>query len=112
MTTNYQSGHDAEKLAAEYLKKHKFKIRELNWKTRFCEIDIVAEKKKTVYFVEVKSRKSADFGSGLEYITPKKLDQMRFAAELWVANNDWSGDYRLAVIAIDAENITFVDEIE
>lgn len=109
--TNYQTGHEAEKLAAEYLEKQGFKIRELNWKTRFCEIDIVAEKDESVYFVEVKYRKNAFQGSGLEYITPKKLKQMRFAAEMWVQENDWDGDCQLAAIGIDNDQVTFIDEL-
>lgn len=109
--TNYQSGHDAEKLAAEYLKQYKFKIRELNWKTKYCEIDIVADKDKIVWFVEVKFRRTGGQGYGYEYITTKKLQQMRFAAEMWVQQHSWSGDYRLAVISIDGDSIKFIDEL-
>lgn len=109
--TNYQTGHDAEKQAAKYLVKQGFKIRELNWKTKFCEIDIVAEKDKTIHFVEVKSRKNSYQGTGLEYITPKKLKQMSFAAEMWVQGSGWPGDYQLSAISIDAEDITFIDSL-
>jgi Holliday junction resolvase-like predicted endonuclease len=70
----------------------------------------VAEKDGRVYFVEVKYRRNAAHGTGLEYITSKKLNQMTFAAEMWVSNNNWSGDYQLAAVGIDGEQITFVDE--
>lgn len=109
--TNYQVGHDAEKQAAEYLKQQGFKIRELNWKTRYCEIDIVAEKDKAIYFVEVKSRKNSNQGYGYEYITAKKLQQMHFAAEMWVQNNNWTGDYQLVVASMDGQEITLIDTI-
>jgi Holliday junction resolvase-like predicted endonuclease len=109
--TNYQSGHDAEKQAADYLKQQKFRIRELNWKTKYCEIDIVAERDKAIWFVEVKSRRNNSQGFGYEYITPKKLQQMHFAAEMWVQNYNWTGDYRLAVISIDGDKVTLIDEI-
>lgn len=111
MKTNYQAGHDAEKHAAEYLKKQGFKIRELNWKTPRCEIDIVAEKGNRMYFVEVKYRRTTLQGSGLEYITTKKLQQMQFAAEMWVQSHDWSGEYQLSAISIDGEKITIIDDI-
>lgn len=111
MITNYQAGHLAEKNAAEYLLQQGFTIMELNWKTKYCEIDIVAEKNKAVYFVEVKYRKNTNQGYGLEYITNKKLDQMRFAAELWVSSHDWTNEYQLAAIGIDGEEITFLDEL-
>lgn len=109
--TNYQNGHDAEKRAADYLKKQKFKILNLNWKTRYCEIDIVAEKKKVIWFVEVKFRKNDNQGYGYEYVTSKKSQQMHFAAEMWVQNESWSGDYRLAVVSIDGDEIQLIEDI-
>jgi Holliday junction resolvase-like predicted endonuclease len=109
--TNYSAGHTAEKTAADYLKNIGYSVKELNWKTRYCEIDIVAEKDKTVWFVEVKSRKSSNQGYGYEYITPKKLQQMHFAAEMWVQSNKLTGDYSLAVISIDNDQIMFIDEL-
>lgn len=109
--TNYRSGHDAEQLAAEYLQSRGYQIRQLNWKTRFCEIDIIAHKASVFWFVEVKSRKNAQQGVGYEYVTPKKLQQMQFAADMWVHENAWQGDYRLAVISVDAGQITFFDEL-
>ena len=109
--TNYATGHDAEKQAAEHLKSKGFKILELNWRNRWCEIDIVAQKDKVIYFVEVKYRKNTQYGSGLEYITKRKLQQMQFAAELWVSNKNWRGDYQLSAIAIDGPEISFIDDV-
>lgn len=109
--SNYLAGHNAEKRAADYLKTQGFHILELNWKTKYCEIDIVAKKTGIIYFVEVKYRRSARQGYGFEYITPKKLQQMRFAAELWVHNQSWIGEYQLAAVSLDAEDITFIEQI-
>lgn len=109
--TNYQNGHDAEKRAAGHLQEQGFKVRDLNWKTRYCEIDIVAEKYKTVWFVEVKYRRNAFQGAGYEYVTSKKLAQMKFAAEMWVQANDWKGDFRLAVVSVDGDDITLIEDI-
>lgn len=111
MTTNYKSGHDAEKSAAGYLQSIGYQIIELNWKTRYCEIDIVAQKDKTVWLVEVKYRKNTSQGYGYEYVTPKKLQQMHFAAEMWVQNRNWRGDYRLAVVSIDQNRVTFIEDV-
>ncbi len=98
--TTLSIGQQAETASAAYLQTHKYKIRERNWRTRYCEIDIVAQKGKTIHFVEVKYRVRDAQGSGLDYITPYKLRQMRFAAELWVSQYDWSGDYALSVIEV------------
>jgi Holliday junction resolvase-like predicted endonuclease len=112
LTTNYSTGHEAEQDAAEYLVNNGFKIVEVNWKTRFCEIDIIAEKNKEIYFVEVKSRKNSKQGYGLDYVTPKKLQQMRFAAEMWINKEKWTGPYQLSAIGIDGGEISFVDCID
>lgn len=101
--SNYKTGHDAEAIAANYIKKKGFKVLALNWKTKYCEIDIVAEKSKTIYFIEVKYRKNGQWGDGIDYVTTKKLDQMKFAAEMWVNENQWLGQYQLAAISITGD---------
>ncbi len=109
--SNYSAGHNAEQRAAEYLKTLGFNILELNWKTRYCEIDVVAKKKKIIYFVEVKYRRNNKQGRGLDYITPSKLRQMRFAAEMWVSDHEWLGQYCLSALGIDAEEFEFIESI-
>lgn len=109
--TNYAAGHTAEQVAAEYLAEHGFTVLQLNWRTKRCEIDIVANKDGSVYFIEVKSRRTGGQGYGYDYITPKKLQQMRFAAELWVAAHHWRGQYQLAVISIDGATMTLITEL-
>ena len=78
-------GAKAEAAAAEFLEREGYEILERNWKTRWCEIDIIARKGQVVRFVEVKYRRGNRQGVGLDYITPSKQKQMRFAAELWLA---------------------------
>ncbi len=98
-TTNV--GREAEALVAEELKQRGHKIIAMNWRRRRAEIDIVSERKKTVFFAEVKFRGSSAWGQGLEYITQAKLKQMRFAAELWIAENHWNGDAELLAAEVD-----------
>ena len=110
--TNYSVGHEAEKRAAEYLQKLGYTIRDMNWKNRFCEIDIVAKKDKTLYFVEVKYRKNYQQGAGLDYITPKKLRQMEFAAQMWIQNHRWNYSYTLSAIEMTGEHFSVLNFIE
>jgi uncharacterized protein (TIGR00252 family) len=105
-------GRKAENAVTEYLEQKGYEILERNWRTRWCEIDVVALKDMTVYFVEVKYRKNNYQGDGLEYITPKKLQQMHFAAELWVNNRRWSDDYVLAATAVTGSGFDVTDFIE
>lgn len=55
--TNYTHGHDAEKVAAEYLRERRYKILAINWRHPRPEIDIIARKgSELVLLVEVKYR--------------------------------------------------------
>ena len=91
-------GDGGEDKAAEWLVTHGYTIVERNWKTRLCEIDIVAMKDETLYFVEVKHRKNAKAGGGIAAITLRKQRQMEFAAKLYIHFKHMYGkDVRLAV---------------
>lgn len=107
--TNHATGHLAEKSAAVFMKKNGYKIRELNWKTKRCEIDIIAYKNAVMYFAEVKYRSTNEQGEGLEYVTSQKLRQMVFAAESWVAAHSWEQDYRLLVVSMSPDSIEIVE---
>lgn len=102
------SGMLAETAAVEFLKDNGYKVVDRNWKTKWCEIDIIASKKGVVHFVEVKYRKLANWGTGLESITPKKQRQMKFAAELWLTRNNPS-QMVLSAISLSGEDY-IVDE--
>ncbi len=102
MTTT-SIGRNAEDIIAQYLAKEGFIIIAQNWRTQRCEIDIVASKKNTVYFVEVKYRKSSAWGDGLDAITDKKQQQMILAARIWTQMNGWSGNAILMVASLSGE---------
>ncbi|MBR6166618.1 ribonuclease HII [Candidatus Saccharibacteria bacterium] len=97
---NVDAGHRGEDAAAKYLEGLGHKIRARNWKTKWCEIDIVSEKDDVLYFTEVKYRR---MGGGLNAITPKKQEQMRFAAELYLKKFQ-NKSARLAAIAVSGDN--------
>lgn len=100
LATTRELGDSGEDAAASELMRRGHDILERNWRTKFCEIDIVSQKGDTVYFVEVKHRKTDKAGDGLAYITPKKLRQMQFAAKLYAHSNRLSEtNLRLAAIA-------------
>lgn len=109
--SNHSTGHQAEQYAAKHLKGQGYKILELNWRTKMCEIDIVAKKDNTVYLIEVKYRASDSYGTGFDYITPKKLQQMRFAAEYWASSNNWQGYYQLAAMELSGADFAVNDFI-
>ncbi len=113
VVTTRAIGDASENTASEYLEKNHFHILERNWKTRVCEIDIVAEKNGVWYFIEVKHRRTSQQGGGLAAITPRKLGQMKFAAQVYAhyrqANET---NMRLAVITTTGDRTDIVDFIE
>lgn len=105
-------GRAAEAAVADCLTSQGFSIIAQNWRTRWCEIDIIAQKDKMAYFIEVKYRSSSAQGDGFEYIGPNKQRQLRFAVDYWTAQNDWKGDCRLygaEVSGTDQQNIELVE---
>ena len=67
-------GDTGEILAIEYLQKHNYHIRDTNFKFgRFWEIDIIAERDKRIYFIEVKYRSHLWYWYPEEAIVPQKL---------------------------------------
>ena len=77
-------GTEAEGKVADYLKAHGHKILDRNFKTRYCEIDIVSKTETEIYFTEVKYRKNDDFGGGLAAVDAKKIEKMKVAAEIYL----------------------------
>jgi ribonuclease HII len=98
--TTVDAGRRAEEVAAKFLEHKGCRMVARNWRTRWCEIDVVALRENVAYFCEVKYRLRTNQGSGAEYITAKKLHQMQFAAEFWVAAHNWEGEYQLCAIEV------------
>jgi len=73
MQNTIEKGNNGEKIAEKYLQDLGYQI--LKRKFHFGkvgEIDLIAKDGDVIVFVEVKARKSAEFGSGLEAITSTK----------------------------------------
>ena len=98
-------GDTAEDKAAEYLVREGHEIVHRNWKTKYCEIDIVSVKDGTVYFTEVKYRKRSEQGGGLAAITSKKMEKMKFAAKVYVQSQRAGNmEQLLAVCSVSGES--------
>lgn len=112
VTTTRKIGDSSEGVAAKYLESQGFEVVERNWRKSQCEIDIVAVRGGLLYFVEVKHRSSDLQGGGMAAITPKKLQQMKFASQVYLhfAGLDYA-DCRLAAISTDGKSPKVVDFI-
>jgi len=97
--TTRSIGDASEEVAAQELARRGHEILDRNWKTKYCEIDIISKKNDTYYFTEVKHRKNSRSGDGLAAITPKKLNQMRYAARFY-AHVNRTGTSNLQLLAV------------
>ncbi|MDO8498326.1 MAG: YraN family protein [bacterium] len=96
------TGNKGEDLACEYLKKQRYKILERNYRIRGGEIDIVAQDKEYLVFVEVKTRYSHDFGLPVESMTPWKVKYLLKTARFYLLKIGWGdGPYRIDFVGID-----------
>lgn len=97
-------GNEAEAEAARYLEILGHQIVERNWKTKYCEIDIISELDNVIFFTEVKYRRQPRQGGGLAAITPTKLRQMKFAARIYESYRKLTDtDMTLAVMSLTGE---------
>ena len=65
-------GKKGEDIAADFLEKKGYNILFRNYKCSFGEIDIIAKHKKTLSFIEVKTRSTKKYGLPQEAVTPAK----------------------------------------
>lgn len=105
-------GKNAEEAVANLLTERGYVIIDRNWRTKICEIDIVAKKDRVIYFIEVKYRSQNYQGEGFDYITPSKLKQMKFSAGIWCVQNSWEGDYRLMAASVGGSDFSSIDVLE
>ncbi len=80
-------GLRAEDVAATYLESVDYRVVARNDRTRFAELDLIVANRDSIVFVEVKYRKSTDFGGGAAAITADKLRRLRNATEVWLAEH-------------------------
>ncbi|MDH5185935.1 MAG: YraN family protein [candidate division WOR-3 bacterium] len=85
MSDKISLGKQGEKIALSYLKSKRFKIIEKNLRNRFGELDIIAQDKKTLVFIEVKTRTSEAFGNPIQGIDKRKQYRLRMLAQKYIA---------------------------
>ena len=101
------AGRKGEKTAARYLKHQGYHVVELNYRSKFGEIDIIAKKDGVTHFVEVKARSTARFGKGYEAVGQAKQIKLIKTAEAYMAEKG-ECPAQFDVVSIDGDEITFL----
>ena len=81
MALHNELGRTGEQMAAEFLEGSGFTILFRNWRHSRYEIDIIAVKNSVLHFIEVKTRKSTQYGLPEADVDRKKLNSMINASE-------------------------------
>lgn len=94
-------GRRAEDAAAALLEAKGMSILERNFRARAGEIDLVAKDGEEVVFVEVRARRTLDWGGAAASVGGKKRRRVVVAARVWLAARGWEGACRFDVVAIE-----------
>ncbi len=95
-------GEQGEKIAIDFLKRHRFKIVARNYRCKFGEIDIIARDSENILsFIEVKTRTSPTHGTPQEAVHFKKQEQIsRVALEFVQRHGLENHPARFDVVAV------------
>lgn len=111
--SHLSTGIFGENFAAVYLTSHGYKIIERNFKKRYGDIDIVALDGETLVFVEVKTRKSDEYGSGEDAITPYKLRSLTKSAQYYCYKKEIEDKpMRIDLVSVEMTDDLKVKKIE
>ena len=109
-TEKRKLGDLGEELAANHLRSKGYKIIKRNYVSPIGEIDIIAENRDTLAFVEVKSRTT---GVGASYesrpsasVTPKKQQKLISAAKYFIGGRSYGKHISLDVVEVYIEKGT------
>lgn len=99
-------GEAGEKFVADYLRQKGYIIIKRNWRdSRYGELDIVAENREHIVFVEVKTRQKNSLVSGIEAVDFAKQQRTKNAAQTFMRRLRTSLPPR-----IDVAEVAIVDE--
>jgi len=104
MSEHNEIGKLGEKAALEYLIKKGYKIHEVNWRYNFKEVDIIAQQNDKMVFVEVKTRATTAFELPQEAVTPKKMKNLVYAADVYLRLNNIEEEGRFDIVTVLAQD--------
>jgi putative endonuclease len=114
-TRNTRSiGTEGEQKAVEFLVTNNYSIIKINFRVgRIGEIDIIAKDAEYICFIEVKTRRSVNFGTPSEAVTFSKQEKIKLIASIYLSNTgNINKCVRFDVIEILMKNSNGVNEIQ
>ena len=106
MGRNNIVGAWGESVAAQYLRKKRYRLVAMNYRCRYGEIDLIVCNRKYLVFVEVKLRKSDKFAKAAEFVHDDKQSKLRITAQMYLDANPTDLQPRFDVIEVYAPDGT------
>jgi len=104
-----KKGDIAEKKAIKYLKEHNFTTIDINFYSKFGEIDIISKKNNVLHFVEVKS--ALTYELAIQNITPQKLAKLIKTGDVFMKKNKLDIDFQYDAVIVTPQTITHIENI-
>ncbi len=104
MAEHNDLGKKGEELAKGYLFENEYIIRDINWRFKKNELDIIAEKNNLLVVVEVKTRTNTYFENPKEAVTKSKQKYIVKATEAYIMEKDIKFETRFDIISVLIEN--------
>lgn len=107
-------GKLAEIKAAQYLRKKKYTLIDVNYSCRFGEIDLIVSNKKYIVFVEVKMRNENSIAKPMEFVDEHKQNKMIATAKMYLSQYKTDLQPRFDVVEVfcDDNRIKSVKHLE
>ena len=113
MADSHNLGIKGEELAKEHLLQKGYKILHSNWKSGKREIDIIAENKDFIVFIEVKTRTDDYYIHPRHAVTSEKQKSIIYAAENYLERYSIDKESRFDIISIISNGKTVeIEHIE
>jgi putative endonuclease len=121
-TEKRRLGDIGENIACDFLKRRGFEIVERNYLQKWGEIDIVARKKSTIHFIEVKSVSYVTFNNTGSHVTdnfrpednmhPWKLKRLATTIQTYMLHKKLDSEWQLDLITVKLDQTTRKARVE
>lgn len=95
-----KTGAEGEKRVANFLRKRGFAVVCRNFKSKYGEVDIIAENQKYILFVEVKTRRDNSLVSGVQAVDAFKQRRITLTANDYISKTDCQKQPRFDVAEV------------
>ena len=98
-TEKRKTGDKGEDAAVRFLEKNGYDILARNYSCKLGEIDIIAVLPENMHisFIEVKTRRNADFGLPCEFVSKDKQRRLKRTAEVFLLQNPYYRSFELSM---------------